>query len=343
MHVQRWCAGMTHRGFQIKLISVGGRQLDSVETVVLLRRGKLSYLTNIARAKEETIAFNPNLVHAHYIAGNGLLARKTGVTPFLGSVWGADVIDLPTNIIFRHMVRKILRAATYLTATSNFLKQVTIKLEPTVANRISVIPFGVKIPDDFYVLPSFKPVKICFVKSLKPKYGADILLQALKQVTAKIPDIQLTIAGAGPMENELKALTKKLQLETNVSFVGYVENEQVYELIHNHHMMVMPSIMDSESFGVAAIESGACGRPVIASRVGGVPEVIIDGKTGILVTPLDIGELAKAIVKLADNITLCNDMGKCGYQHVKENYPWEKSLDQMSELYGRLIYESQKS
>jgi glycosyltransferase involved in cell wall biosynthesis len=122
-----------------------------------------------------------------------------------------------------------------------------------------------------------------------------------------------------------------------------VENKKVYDLIRAHHMMVMPSIMESESFGVASIEAGACGRPVIAAKVGGVPAVVIEGRNGVLVPPGNVEALAEAIIKLADNISTCRKLGQSGYELVKEKFDWQDSLDKMSELYERLIYESQKS
>lgn len=342
VHVQRWCEGLSQRGFQIKLISTGGDKLDSVETVILPRLGKLSYLANIPTVRQETNDFEPNLVHAHYIGGNGLLGWRTGFHPFIASVWGTDITVLGKKFFYKRILRQVMKSATHLSATSEFLKQSSIELERSVQNKISVIPFGVSVPDSVAEMPPHPPVKICLVKSLKPVYGIDKLLQAMSRVIEKFPDAKLNIAGKGPMEEIIRSMISQLNLEKSVSMVGFIEKEKVYEFIRSHHMMVMPSVGE-EGFGVAALEAGACARPVIASRVGGVPEVVIDGTTGLLVPPGNVGELANSIIKLADNISLCHQLGQNGYYHVKENFQWEKSLDMMSELYERLIYESQKS
>lgn len=341
VHVQRWCVGLAKRGFEIKLISVVGKTLDSVETVILPYSGNQSYLSNIKRAKKEAVIFNPDLIHAHYVAGNGLLAWKSGLAPFLGSVWGTDVIDLPRKFAFKFVLRRILRSTDHVTATSVFLKETAVKLEPSIQNKITVIPFGVEVPKDTFAMEAMSKFKLCFVKSLKRIYGLETLLNAMSLLKDLNDNIHLTIAGDGPMREELGAMIHNLNLEKNVTMIGFVENKKVYELISSHHLMVMPSI--SESFGVAAIEAGACARPVIASRVGGVPEVVLDRNTGILVRPGDAEELSKSIAELADNRELCYQMGQNGYEFVKENYNWEKSLDQMCELYERLIYESKKN
>ena len=101
--------------------------------------------------------------------------------------------------------------------------------------------------------------------------------------------------------------------------------------------MVMPSVMESESFGVAVLEASACGRPVIASRVGGVPEVLRHGETGLLVPPGDTDALAKAIISLASDREKCRAMGEAGRELVRADYPWERSLDMLTELYNRSI------
>ena len=343
VHVQRWCEGLSRRGYEIKLISVGGTPLDTVETVIFPRRNQFSYLKCLPAAKKEALKFSPDLIHAHYVAGNGLLAVWSGIKPLVASVWGADIIDLSGWPFHRWVINSVLKKATHITATSEFLKKAAVALNPIVAGKISIIPFGVEVPDEIEPLPPHRPFKLCLVKSLRPKYGPDILLSALYEVKKQIPDIQLTMAGDGPMKERLEWIIKELGLERNVTLSGFVPNQAVYNLIRQHHAMVMPSIMDSESFGVAAVEAGACARPVIASRVGGVPEVIVDGQTGILVPPKNHLALAEAIIKLASDDNLCDKMGREGYAFVREHYQWEKSLDSMCELYERVIYDSCQS
>ena len=99
--------------------------------------------------------------------------------------------------------------------------------------------------------------------------------------------------------------------------------------------MIMPSL--SESFGVAVLEAAACARPSIASRVGGVPEVLRDGETGLLVPPHDPAALAGAIVRLAGEPETCRRMGEAAHRFVCLRYRWEESLNQMTSLYEQII------
>jgi glycosyltransferase involved in cell wall biosynthesis len=339
VHVQRWASGMQTRGFDIKVISLGGDPLKDTDTLVIPRRGRLSYLTEAGNAAREVEKFKPDLVHAHYAVGFGYWAMRTGFRPSLLSVWGADVIDFPSNSLKRYLVRKVLRNADHITATSQLLRDTVVHLLPGSESRITVIPFGVKIPSSAADFPASPPVKLCFIKAHRRKYGPDILLRAMAVVAREMPDIRLSIAGCGEMTGKLRQMVTGLRLEKNVEFVGFIDNPEVYSFIQKHHIMVMPSLMESESFGVAVLEAGACHRPVIASRIGGVPEVMRDGETGLLVPAGDVDALAGAIAGLAKDRQLSVAMGEKGFEFVRENYDWEKSLDMMAATYNRLIHE----
>jgi len=338
VHTRRWVMGMAGRGFNIKLISLGGEPFDDIETVNFPHSGKAAYLKYLSRAVSEARRFKPDLIHAHYAAGFGLWAMRAKFRPTLVSVWGADVIDFPSNVITRTLTRRILKKADGITATSQFLKRVVRDLLPGAEAKTTVIPFGVTVPPEVPLSPERSPVRICFIKAHRKKYGPDVLLRAMARVVEKIPDIQLSVAGEGSMTVQLRDMAVSMKLENNVKFVGFIDNEKIYDFIQQHHFMVMPSVMDSESFGVAVLEAGACGRPTAASRVGGVGEVIVDGKTGFLLPARDVDKLAAAIGNMAEDPAETAEMGRRAYEFVKDNYTWESSLDLMASVYERMIY-----
>ncbi len=341
IHVQRWCAGLAKRGFSIKLISVGGSTLDSVETVILPRSGKFSYLTNLSQATKEARNFSPDLINIHYVAGNGLLGLWTKIHPMVSSVWGSDIDTNANSRPVNWIVKKVLKKSDHITVTSHYLKSKVEQRLDRLTRPITVIPFGVEMPVEAGPVLAPRPFKICYLKDHKPVYGADILIKALPQVIKEVPEVYVTIAGKeNDYTGHLKKLVAENKLEKNISFVGQINHDKVYSFISEHHVLVMPSRF--EGFGVAAAECSACARAVIATNVGGIPEIVIDGKTGILVPPDDDQGLADAILKLANDVDLCHKMGRAGREFVQQNYPWENSLDLMSRLYERLIHESRK-
>jgi len=334
IHVKRWVLGLKERGFVLRLISLGDDPVEGIETINLPRRGQLSYYFQARNAVKLAKDFQPDLVHVHYAGGFGYWGTRCDFAPLLVSVWGADVVDLPRNPIYRWLIRRALKQADHVSATSNFLKEVSLGLVPGGHQKISVIPFGVTLPDDVSPLPP-PPVKLCFIKAHRSKYGPDILLRAFARAGRQIPDLRLTVAGEGEMTSELKRLASQLGLDGSVDFCGFVPNDRIYSLLQRHHIMVMPSL--KEAFGVAVLEASACARPVIASRVGGVPEVLQDGRTGLLVPPGDEDALTEVIVRLAGDRDLCRKMGEAGRKFVAAEYQWERSLDMMTSLYERLI------
>ena len=334
-HIRRWVTGLKDRGWHIRLISQGGSRVPGIETFNLGQYGRLSFFRYASQATRLACEFKPDLIHVHYAGGFGWWGLRCKFAPLLVSVWGSDVIGLERNRPQWWLVRRVLRQATSISVTSQYLRGACNELSGGIDEKISVIPFGVSIPDLTAPLPP-PPVRLCYIKFHRPQYGPDILLRAMTKVRIQIPDVRLTMAGDGDLTPELKRRCAELGLEANVDFVGLIPNERIYSLLSDHHIMVMPSL--AESFGVAVLEAGACGRPVIASRVGGVPEVLRDGETGLLVPPGDPTALADAIIRLAGDRELCLQMGKAGRDFVAANYRWEHSLDCMHALYERIIH-----
>jgi glycosyltransferase involved in cell wall biosynthesis len=330
-HIQRWSTGLRDRGYEVSVVSVGGQVIPGIPTIIYPRGAKGTYLKYLLRARRDVIALQPDIVHCHYASGFGLWAQFIAHKPTIVSVWGSDVIGV--GGIEKWLVRRTLSRADWVTATGRFLQHATLGVLPDIGNKLTVIPFGITPPTELTPLPS-GPVKICYLKEHRAIYGPDILVEAFAKARAEIPDLRLSLAGSGPMEGALRARLQELQLLDDVEFPGYLTRLQVVDYLSNHHILVMPSRM--ESFGVAALEASACGRPVIASNVGGIPEVVVDGTTGLLVTPGDVDALAEAIVRLAADRVLMIRLGTAGREFVAENYEWEKCLDKMSELYDRV-------
>ena len=334
VHIQRWVAGLAGRGYEIKLISLGGKPLPDIATVVLPRTSRFSYLSHARAAVREARAFKPDLVHVHYAAGFGHWGVKTDIAPLLVSVWGSDILVSARRFWYRPFIRRALSKATAVTATSLFLKEATLRLAPAIENKCRVIPFGVEIPGATEPLPD-GPLRILYLKKHRAIYGPDLLLQAVARARTTVSDVSLTMAGDGPMFGSLQRLSGDLGIADCVTFPGMIAREQVYRLIGEHHVLAMPS--RSESFGVAALEAAACGRPALATRVGGIPEVIHDGQTGVLVAAESVDELASALVTMAQDRKKLARMGREARHFVETEYRWEQSIDAMAELYERLL------
>jgi glycosyltransferase involved in cell wall biosynthesis len=143
------------------------------------------------------------------------------------------------------------------------------------------------------------------------------------------------IVGGGSLENKLKTLADNLSIGSKTIFVGKVPHQDIPKY---HNMLdVSVSVSNSESFGVAIIEASACGKPVVVSNVGGLPEVVEDGVTGIIVPPRNAEATANAIERLVLNKELRLQMGKAGRERVKRLYNWDDNVKQMINIYKEIL------
>jgi glycosyltransferase involved in cell wall biosynthesis len=144
----------------------------------------------------------------------------------------------------------------------------------------------------------------------------------------------LYIAGSGPEENKLKELVKELNIEENVNFLGYISGIKKYSYYKSADVCVFPSIY--EAFGIVLLEAMACGKPVVASNVGGIPFVVEEGKTGLLFESGNVEDLADKIVTILKDEELREKMGEAGRERAKE-FTWDKIAERTVEVYKEIL------
>jgi glycosyltransferase involved in cell wall biosynthesis len=235
------------------------------------------------------------------------------------------------------LTRYALSRTDHVTATGLRLANATLRYTPP-AQPVTVVPYGVD-------LERFQPsarngarpgdLVVGAVARLSPEKGLDLLLRAVARLIENGTPMRVLLAGAGPSRASLAQLAERLGIRERVEFRGEVPHEQVPAVLAELDIFAMPS--RAEGFGVAALEAQATELPVVASRVHGLPDVVDDGRTGLLVPPGDVGELAGAIGRLADDAALRSSMGQAGRAFVSERYRWEESTAQMERLYHHLI------
>ena len=156
-----------------------------------------------------------------------------------------------------------------------------------------------------------------------------MLLRALAQARSRVPGLALDVAGRGPLEPALKAFARELGIESSVRFLGFVS--PVQRAIEDAAIVVVPSI--GEGFGMVALEAMERARPVIASAVGGLPEIVVDGVTGSSWSRATQKALADAIAYLAGDLERAAEMGRAGRERALAEFPPERSADRIEELY----------
>ncbi len=355
VHVQKWATFFSQKGYDVHIISFIDAHIPNVKvhhiqllwpnvinhsasTISILR--KTTYLLYLGKIKKLIHHLQPDILHAHYATSYGFCGVVANYHPFVISVWGSDVIDFPNKSWIRKQgLKYILNKADYITATSQMLTAAVKQLTGERLN-IGTIPFGVNvekfIPDK---KKSDNVITIGIVKGLEEKYGHPLLIKAFKRCTEKFNNIRLLVVGSGIMDVPLKKLCEELHLTDKVIFSGHVANDNVPGYLNQMDVFVMPSIMESETFGVAVVEASACGIPVIASNIGGLPEVVCHGETGYLFPSGDVDQLSDYMGKLIRDTESRNRMGLAGREYVLQNYDWQKNAMQMQQLYDRIVTE----
>ncbi len=358
VHTERWVRAYAERGHDVHLLSIRHVDIPGVR-VHTVRVGPenstslvwtlLSYVRLLFAARRRLRHLAPDVLHAHYTVTHGVIAAFSGFRPLVLSAWGTDVIGAyarPACWLLRALNRYAMRRANLLCSTSRFMRE---KMQLLLKHQqdIILVPYGV---DTETFSPSAERVshnelheiRIGFVKTLKRKYGPEVLVRAFALIASSIRNVRLIIAGAGPLEKELRQLARDLDIAGRIEFTGRVPHADIAKLMRGLDILVNCTVVP-ESFGVVILEASACGIPVVATRVGGVPEVCRDGETGLLVEPNDSNALAEAVVRLAKNSELRRSMGQSGRRFVIENYVWQDNVTVMLEHLGRLAEQYQRT
>ena len=353
IHTIRWVNSLSEKGIEVILVSLKGN-FDNVEKiskkvkVIYLPFGtKLGYYLNVFALKKIISKEKPDLINAHYASGYGTLGRLSGFNKKLLNVWGSDVYDFPNESkLKKRIIEKNLKNYTAIASTSYCMAEETKKYLENKSKEIFITPFGVDTEKfkNLNIEKKENEITMGIVKTLTEKYGIEYLIKAIKELEnildiENYKKIRLLIYGKGELKNKLEDLTKELQIEDKVIFKGYISNEDVPKALNEMDIFVVPSILDSESFGVAAVEAMACEIPVIASSVGGLKEVIVDKETGYLVPKKDHKEIAKYLKKLILDKNLRTSLGKNGRKRVLENYDWNSNVDYMIKIYREIVNE----
>ncbi|MFT5821484.1 MAG: glycosyltransferase involved in cell wall biosynthesis [Crocinitomix sp.] len=352
IHTKKWISGLSARGCDIMVFGLSKPLDDYYDRFENVQIGfanqtgfrerslfsKLGYLKQIKQLRKLYRLYKPDIVHAHYATSYGLLGSLLRHKPFIISVWGTEIFDFPKSSAFnKFILKRNLSKATHLFSTSEVMAKET---NLYTAKKVEVVPFGVD-------LERFKSgitdkadqsekLVIGIVKTLEKNYAINDLIAAFKIIVDRFPKqlFELHIVGEGREEDVLKKQTNELGLGSRVIFKGFINHDLVPSAFNQMDIVVIASL--TESFGVSAVEAAACKKPVVATRVGGLPEVVIDQKTGLLCEPNNPSDMADKIAVLVEDQEKRKSMGEAGRISVFEKYDWEKNVDQMYDHYRRI-------
>jgi glycosyltransferase involved in cell wall biosynthesis len=285
------------------------------------------------------------VLHVHWPFPHGVMAflpKWLNGVRIVGTCHSAEIAMASKSKLTTAVLALCLRAADVNTANSSHTARLVREISGEIAH---VLPYGatIKIKPATYSSEPF----LLFSGRLIPRKGVCYLLEAMPRIVESHP-IKLIITGDGPERIPLAALVEKLGLNRWVEFAGFVTNERLSQLFRTCTIYVHPAIYDdigdTEGLGVVLIEALLNHKPVIASKVGGIVDVIKDQDTGLLVPEKDSQALAAAVLRLLGDPAEASRLGRRGYVYASEFFDWERITDDLEQLYfGTLEHSSTRN
>jgi glycosyltransferase involved in cell wall biosynthesis len=264
----------------------------------------LAILDVTARLRDIEAQHDVTLRHVHGLDFGMFFVwrRHRAPLPLVVSVHGTLEGPLPFNRISTRM----LEMAEAVTAVSNGVREsVAAEIPELDPDRVRVIPNAIEAPGR--AAPWSPRGHLFAAGRLQDQKGFDLAIDALGRLAARHPGLSLHLAGTGEDEDNLRRQAERLGIAERVRFLGSRTRDEILHEISAASVVVVPS-RTIEGFSLVALEAAHLGRPVVATRVGGLPETVDDGLTGLLVPPDDIDTLAAAIGDLLDDPSRTNDM-----------------------------------
>ena len=307
-----------------------------------------------------TDSIKADVCESHTVSGYGFLKairKRKMFRPFIHTIHGvlADEYMQSSKSVFPTFRTKLsnfimwqlsmiekesAKNATLIVTVSKYSAKKIAQFYNVDKTKIRIVPNGVD-PQKFKPIKGYDTVKhrigingkqcVLFVGRLVPRKGLHFLMEAAKHIAKESKEIIFVVVGDGPLKNNLISYSKKEGLGDNFVFLGDVSDDMLPSLYNCADVFTLPSIQEGQ--GMALLEAQATAKPVVAFKVGGVSEIVLDKETGLLVEP-DSYELAKAILRLLSNRSLREKMGSYGQQFVSENFSWDVCAQKMFQVYS---------
>lgn len=279
-----------------------------------------------------------DLIHAHEFRANvfGAIVAKLCGIPLVGTVHGKNYYP---DHVKRRMAYRWVSTAAKMVAVSEDLRRFLQDQVGVHRDRVARIYNGVDMPErmsrervaqfrsDLGIQPSEFTLGI--VGSLYPVKGHTYLFDAFRSVLKLHPKTKLLVVGQGDLEDSLKRQVLELGIDHAVSFLGL--RNDVPSILAALDLFVLPSL--SEGLPVALLEAMSAAVPVVASSVGGTPEIVQDGQSGLLVSPKNAPELADRILEIINNRDKSKLLGERGRERVAKEFTTARMFDHYQELY----------
>ena len=284
-----------------------------------------------------------HIIHVHWPLPHmlfGWAAQRACDARIVTTWYGLELRWMKSSLGFlTGFVRRALRSADENVAISSATAREIASIEPV---PVRVIPYGIGFPEVAAARRANADgtFTILFVGGLLERKGVTHLVDAVRRLPARLP-WKLVLVGEGPDLADLQAQARAGGIEDRVAFRGQVPDAELHAAYSAADVFVLPAVVDSrgdtEGLGVVLLEAMNYHLPVIASGLGGITDIVLHEKTGLLVPQRDPQALADALLRIADDPALAARLAAGGHQHAQQNFSWEVITDRWEECYAAAV------
>lgn len=282
--------------------------------------------------------FRPDLVHLNDFTVGVFFHQRTMDSypcPTVYSIHTAPALGFEKNSLLGRM----LLMATWLPAVSQAMRTRVLECVPEMSAHTSVIYNGLSLPTTVPTPLPFEPPHLLCIGRVVADKGFDLAIDVVAELLPDFPSLRLTIAGDGLHKPALEAQVERLGIGHAVDLAGWVQPEAIYDQINTATVVIVPSRW-YEPFALVAVEAAQMNRPVVATRAGGLPEVVLDGQTGLIVERKSSAALAEGIRFLLEHPDEARRMGEAGRERALEVFSFSRMVDEYEQLYGQVLAEA---
>ena len=276
----------------------------------------------------------PDIVHVQSlsIATPALISKRILEIPYL--VWGRGTDVYLPDWFTKLTAKIIMKNADSLLALTENMKQ---KMREMCDRDISVVPNGIDL-ERFKISSGGKKgdsaKTIIFVGRLHPVKAVQYLIEAMAIIHQEMPDVKLVIVGDGAERSRLEELAERLDLKSCIQFAGQVPQERIPQVMHQADVFALPSL--TEGFPVVLLEAMAAGLPIVATNVGGIPDIVEDGVNGYLVNAKSPDEMAEKILMLMQN-SVMREKISANNREIAKRYGWDAVTAILERVYQNVL------
>lgn len=278
------------------------------------------------RLRHELRRLGPDLVHTHLVHADVYGALAAGRSPLVSTKHNDDRFRLGP---FRYVERALARRASCVIAITEALRRFCVDRVGLPAAKVQVVHYGLDALPEPWAESDAVPVAagariLLCIGRLAEQKGVDVAVRALPRIREQVPQAVLVVLGEGAERTRLQALAGE-----GVYLPGRIGDVTAW--LRRAEVLVHPARW--EGFGLVLLEGMLAAKPVVASRVSSVPEIVADGETGLLVTPDDPAALAEAVLTLLDDRELATEMGRAGLARARGEFSVERMAEQTIAVY----------